>query len=129
MAPSDLPVARSRSEQFDEIVLEAMERLERRWEDQLKNVELAVEEVPPAGLSGEFGAAMSLGHCEPPSDGGPARITVYRRPVEFRAPDRTSRVALVHDVVVEQVAKLLRLPPDEVDPDYGVERADGEDPD
>ena len=41
---------------------------------------------------------------------------VYRRPLEVRALDRTDLADLVHDVVVEQVANLLGLDPDEVDP-------------
>jgi predicted Zn-dependent protease with MMP-like domain len=41
---------------------------------------------------------------------------VYRRPLEARAADRGDLADLVHDVVVDQVARLLGLDPDEVDP-------------
>ena len=46
----------------------------------------------------------------------PPRIVVYRRPLEARSMDRADLADLVHDVVVEQVANLLGLDPDEVDP-------------
>ena len=46
----------------------------------------------------------------------PARIVVYRRPVETRANDRRELVALVNDVVVEQVAAMLEVDPHELDP-------------
>ncbi len=46
----------------------------------------------------------------------PARVVVYRRPLEARALDRAELAELVRDVVVDQVARLLDLDPDEVDP-------------
>ena len=44
---------------------------------------------------------------------------IYRRPVEIRAKTRDERATLVHEVVVEQVAELLGLSPETVDPRYG----------
>ena len=52
-------------------------------------------------------------------DGRRARVVVYRRPVEIRTKGRDERAALVHEVVVEQVAELLGLTPETVDPRYG----------
>jgi len=46
----------------------------------------------------------------------PARVVVYRRPLEARAANRTELSELVREVVVEQVAGLLGMDPDEVDP-------------
>jgi predicted Zn-dependent protease with MMP-like domain len=48
----------------------------------------------------------------------PARIVVYRRPVETRALDEGDLADLVRDVLVEQVAQLLGRRPEEVDPRY-----------
>ena len=87
-----MPLHRSRSDAFDDLVVESAIRLQRRWTGQ----------HPAAGDQ-------------------PARITVYRRPVETRAASERSRAMLVHDVVVEQVATLLGLEPETVDPDYGLE--------
>ena len=44
--PTEVPLARSRAEQFDDLVLDAVEDLERRWERELAGVEFAVEDVP-----------------------------------------------------------------------------------
>ncbi|WP_408996797.1 metallopeptidase family protein [Streptomyces scabiei] len=52
-------------------------------------------------------------------EGRPARVVIYRRPVEIRTKGRDERAALVHEVVVEQVAELLGLNPESVDPRYG----------
>jgi predicted Zn-dependent protease with MMP-like domain len=48
----------------------------------------------------------------------PARIVVYRRPVETRATDSRELAALVNDVVVEQAASLLGVDPRELDAGY-----------
>ena len=91
-------------------------RLHRRWTGQLGEVEFVVEDVPPS----EDGGGIALGACRRAAADQPARIVVYRRPVETRAGERASRGGLlVHDVVVEQVADLLGLEPETVDPDSG----------
>lgn len=127
LTPGSVPLTQSRAERFDELVLDALERLERRWADQLREVELAVEEVPPPPAAHDVDGPVRLGRALPAGRGHPARIVVYRRPVEARAPGTRSRAALVHDVVVEQVAELLGLEPQTVDPDYGLGGGDGGD--
>jgi hypothetical protein len=44
---------------------------------------------------------------------------VYRRPVETRVSDPRDVAALVADIVTEQVAGLLGVPPEELDPGFG----------
>jgi predicted Zn-dependent protease with MMP-like domain len=128
-----LPGARTRAERFDDLVLDAVEDLERRWAAELEGVEFAVEDVPAVGLDGAAvldgdvvadetaGGAVPLGRLLPPvmdASGrqAPARIVVYRRPLEARSSGAAELADLVHDVVVDQVARLLQLDPDEVDP-------------
>jgi predicted Zn-dependent protease with MMP-like domain len=126
-------LARSRGERFDDLVLDVVEHLEQRWGRELSGVEVAVEDVPvvaagtdpalddDAVLEETAGGAVPLGRL---LRGGvdargaqtPARLVVYRRPLEARAPDRSELAELVHDVVVDCVALLLDLDPDEVDP-------------
>jgi predicted Zn-dependent protease with MMP-like domain len=117
LTPRAVPLHRSRSDEFDDLVVESAIRLQRQWTGQLGAVEFLVEDVPP----GEAGGGIALGSCHPAVGDHPARITVYRRPVETRAASERSRAMLVHDVVVEQVATLLGLEPETVDPDYGLE--------
>lgn len=145
LAPAQIPMSRSRAEQFDELVDAAVSRLERRWAEQLSGVEFAVAEVPPSELPDGAGKPVPLAWLFPavtsvattpvsrtgastgPSTdqraarGGPLppRIVLYRRPLEARAGDRRELEALVLDVLVEQVADLLGLEPEAVDPDYG----------
>jgi predicted Zn-dependent protease with MMP-like domain len=120
LAPAGLPLALSRAERFDELVLTALTRLERRWGNQLDAIEVVVEDVPdPDAPDGPGGAAVPLGRSEPATLDDPARIVVYRRAVEARARGQRARETLVHEVVVERLAELLGLDPEAVDPDAG----------
>src|SRR5215216_791194 len=44
--PQNTPAARSRAERFDAAVLEALEPIERRWHEQLTQLDVAVDDVP-----------------------------------------------------------------------------------
>lgn len=116
--PSGIPAYRTRAERFDDLVLHAVARLERRWASQLDGTEFAVEDVPPSNPAPWERGGVPLGRYFPADVGLAARIVVYRRPVETRAVDAADLDDLVRDVVVEQVAHLLARSPDEVDPDY-----------
>lgn len=118
LAPPDSPLALTRSERFTDLVGDAVERLEARWERELDNVEFVVAAVPPAPDPASTEPAP-LARIYPGGAGDPAWIVLYRRPIEARASNRLDLSALVHDVVVEQVAELLGLEPETVDPDYG----------
>ena len=130
--PPSVPLAKSKAEMFDELVLDAVEHLEVRWESALAQVEFAVEDVPYIAHSSPdevvYGTDVvedgnvPLARLIPAGRDGsgaavPPRIVLYRRPLEARAIDRLELADLVHDVVVEQVASLLGLDPDEVDPE------------
>lgn len=112
-----MPAARSRADRFDDVVLDAVERLERRWHDQLAALEFAVEDVPPADPSPWEDGEVPLGRFFPAERGLPPRVVVYRRPVETRT-EEAELSALVHEVVVEQVAHALGIEPEKVDPGY-----------
>ncbi|BDZ42853.1 hypothetical protein GCM10025865_21520 [Paraoerskovia sediminicola] len=114
--PHDLPAWATRAEIFDDYVLAAVEQLERRWEKELDGTEFAVEDVPPSDPAPWETAGVHLGRCHPAQAGQPARIVVFRRPVESRASGPEDLQDLVRDVVVEQVAHLLSRPPEEIDP-------------
>ena len=122
LAPPQVPISLSRSELFDDYVRESVERLERRW-PQLIEVEFAVQEVPPQPEPGEADpdGGVPLGRVVAAKQGRKSRIVVYRRPVEIRAKSREDRAALVHEILIEQVAELLGMSPDSIDPRYDEE--------
>lgn len=117
LAPSGSPAAGSRAQRFDDYVLEAVDRLDRRWRDQLDQVEFAVQDVP--ALDDWDRDWVPLARAYAPVGALPARVAIYRRPIETRARGIRELRQLIHDVVVEQVAELLGVEPEQVDPAYG----------
>ncbi|MFG2601249.1 metallopeptidase family protein [Streptomyces sp. NPDC048462] len=115
VAPPQVPLSASRADSFRDLVQDSVERLERRW-PQLAEVDFVVLDVPSTGED-----IVPLGNALSAEKGQPAQIVVYRRPVEIRTKNRDERALLVHEVVVEQVAELLGLAPESVDPRYGQE--------
>ncbi|MFF1305201.1 metallopeptidase family protein [Streptomyces sp. NPDC058307] len=118
IAPPQVPLAASRAEAFADLVQDSVERLERRW-PQLADIDFLVLEVPRLDGQSWNDEAVPLGGTVAAREGRPARVVVYRRPVEIRTKGRDERAALVHEIVVEQVAELLGLTPETVDPRYG----------
>lgn len=128
--PATLPVARSRSERFDAIVLEALGPIDERWHAEIDRLDIAIDEVPevtdcdPATVTWGSDVVedgnIPLARLVPAGvdrAGLPtrARIVLYRRPLETRAQDGGDLSDLVHEVLVEQVANYLGLDPDAID--------------
>ncbi|WP_151524418.1 metallopeptidase family protein [Serinicoccus kebangsaanensis] len=107
-----VPAMNARRDRFDELVLDAAERVEQRVGSSL-GLELAVEEVPPSDPA-PWEHGVALGRLFPAESGMPARLVVYRRPVEHRAADEVELAGLVTEVVVEQVARMLGRDPDDL---------------
>ncbi len=107
-----LPTMVSRRDRFDEIFLDAAEALEERLGHEL-HLELAVEEVPPSDPA-PWEHGVALGRLFPAQPGLLPRLVLYRRPVEQRAHDEADLVAIVDEVVVEQVARMLGRDPEDL---------------
>lgn len=102
----------SRSSRFDDLVLDAVQLIEQRLGHELTGLEVAVEDVPPTDPA-PWESGVALGRLFPAEGTLPARVVVYRRPVESRA--RGEELAtLVHEVLVEQVASMLDLDPEDL---------------
>ncbi len=100
------------------MVLAAVDQVTRPWRAQVAGTQFGVEEVPPSDPAPWEHSGVPLGRYFPAVLGQPARVTVYRRPIEARAFDAEDLADLVRDVVVEQVAHLLARSPEEIDPQY-----------
>jgi predicted Zn-dependent protease with MMP-like domain len=118
LAPPEVPISRSRSERFDDLVTDEVRRVAQRWSRELAGVEFAVEDVPPVEPRTD-GAEVPLGRLRPSTRESAPRIVIYRRPLEARGGgDERELARLIRDVVVEEVADLLGLSPESIDPSY-----------
>ena len=111
------PVLPTPRERFDELVLEVVADLERRWADRLGLVEYGVEDAPQIPDDWASGT-VPLSSLVRGSGGQPTRLVLFRRPIEHRCDTRADLDALVLTIHVEQVAELLGIDPADVDPRY-----------
>jgi hypothetical protein len=119
LTPPQIPVSRTRAERFDDVVRDEVHRVTGRWRRELAGIEFTVEEVPPVEPWADGADPVPLSRMQPAAAGRPPRIVVYRRPVEARGgADERDLAVLVRDVIVEEVADLLGLSPESVDPTY-----------
>lgn len=116
LIPYDAPGYASRRERFDDMVADAADRLAPRWSRHWGRLEFGAEDVPPSEPS-PWEDGVPIGRVFPAHAGQPARIVLYRRPIEARS-EPQDREQLVRDVIAEQVARMLGRTPEEIDPGY-----------
>ncbi|MCC3272930.1 metallopeptidase family protein [Arthrobacter zhangbolii] len=120
LIPPHLAGARTRAERFDEWVLESAQRLERLWGEQIQSYQFLVEEIPPdLEELARSGGPIPLGAGTPAGPNRPPVITIYRHAVETAAHGLVPVSELLHDVIVEQLAGLMGMDPETIDPAYG----------
>lgn len=121
LLPPGLPAALNRRERFEDLVAESAERLRSRLGTRIDRIDFEVALVPERDALQRAAArdeAAPLGMTVGSRRGRQARVVVFRRPVETVAGSEAALPWLVHDVVVELVAELLQMDPEDVDPDY-----------
>jgi hypothetical protein len=64
LVPPGVPLYRSRSDRFDDLVLLAVSQLEPRWDAELADVEFGVEEIPPVIPDGDDPEPIPLARLE-----------------------------------------------------------------
>jgi hypothetical protein len=131
LLPPTVPGWRSRAERFDMAVLEAYEPIERRWQDRVSGLDVAVDEIPrispkdpesvqwppevvadgPIALARLIPAGVDVR-----GNTTRARIVLFRKPIERRAKDTIELAELLHEVLVAQVATYLGVEPSVIDP-------------
>ena len=112
-------------------VLEAYEPIERRWQQRLTGLDIAVDEIPriqprdpqnvqwppevvadgPIPLARLIPAGVDVR-----GEATRARIVLFRKPIERRAKDSVDLTDLLHEILVAQVATYLGVEPSVIDP-------------
>ncbi|WP_114855576.1 metallopeptidase family protein [Brachybacterium sp. YJGR34] len=116
LIPPHLPGYRTRRERFDDLVTDAGAALAERFPRRLAHLQVLVEEVPPADPAPWEDASVLLGRVIPPSREHPARVILYRRPLQTRCASEQDLETLVRQVLSEQIGSLLNIAPEDVDP-------------
>ncbi|WP_246355180.1 metallopeptidase family protein [Nocardioides ungokensis] len=111
------PELRTARERFDDLALSIVTEIDERWQDRLGLVEYAVEDAPQIPDDWDSGT-VPLSSLVRGTGGDPTRLVLFRRPIEHRCETRTDLEAMVLTVVVEQVAELLGIEAEQVDPRY-----------
>ncbi|RZU62085.1 metallopeptidase family protein [Zhihengliuella halotolerans] len=134
MMPLSLPGARTRQDRFEDLVAESSMRLEQLHGTRIASIQFMVAFAPDkpgldrATARGEatpLGRSLRVGpqSISTPegqrSVAGQQQVVLFRRPIEELSPSPAELPELVHDVVIELVAELLNLSPEQVDSTYG----------
>lgn len=112
-----VPAMVSRSQRFDDCVLDVIDRLRPRTDGRIDAIDFVVAIAPD--LTGRTPAAVPL--AESFADGRRRRIVLYRRGIESRARSELHLASLVNRIVVEQVAELLFVDPHDLDEGYDLD--------
>jgi predicted Zn-dependent protease with MMP-like domain len=103
------------SRHFEQSVRAAVESLEPAWGAKLTGVEFVVADIPDLDRID----SLSVPLAENVISAGTTRIVVYRHPITVRSVDSNDIEALILDVLIEQIAELLSMDPEDVDERYG----------
>lgn len=115
-----LPRYRTRSGAFDDMVAAQIRRLNGAWPQLVKPVQFAVEDVPPSQPAPWEPEPSFASQCFPASHGIPARIVLYRMPIQSKSRSRMDLELAIRDEVVLRLAELYGRRPDEIDPDWSL---------
>ena len=111
------PELRTARERFDDLALGIVTDIDARWQDRLGLVEYAVEDTPQ--IPDDWTSpTVPLSSLVRGSGTTPTRLVLFRRPIERRCESRTDLEAMVLTIVVEQIAELLGIDAEQVDPRY-----------
>ena len=87
------------------------------WAGRLGDVELAVEEVPVLPAQWASSSVPLSSYVEASGSSRP-RLVLFRRPLEHRAENLVELETVLLTVIVEQLAEVLGIPPEDVLPGY-----------
>lgn len=115
-----LPRYRTASGMFDSMVAAQIRRLNSAWSNLIKDVQFAVEDVPPSQPVLWESHKRIMSQAFPASKGIPQRIVLYRLPLCTHVTSRAELQYAIRDEIVQRLAELYGRRPEEIDPDWGL---------
>lgn len=114
---SRFPGRRSAAEFFLDSMSASVQRLMQTCPDALSGVDIGVEDVPSGTFEWSLLDRVPLAAAIDATPTRPARIVIFRRPLERRATDRADLRDLVHVTLVEQLSALTGRSMQDLDPE------------
>ena len=114
-----MPRYRTKSGIFDDIVAAQLRRLNDAWPQLVQPVQFAVEDVPPSQPAPWEPEPNLASRSFPAGHGMPARIVLYRLPIQTQISDRLELQCAIRDELVGELAELYGRRPEEIDPEWG----------
>lgn len=111
------PGRHSAAEFFLDSMAASVRRLMQTCPDALASVDIGVEDVPSATFDWALLDRVPLAAAIDATPTRPARIVIFRRPLERRATDRADLRDLVHITLVEQLSALTGRSMQDLDPE------------
>lgn len=105
---------------FDAMVAAQIRRLNSAWKALTKDVQFAVEDVPPSQTVYWEHNRRIMSQAFPANRGIPPRIVLYRMPLCTHVSNRTELQYAIRDELVQRLAELYGRRPEEIDPDWGM---------
>lgn len=104
----------TRNEFFQLCVAQSAQRILDNCPGVLSQVIIGIEDVP--GSTEWTQGRVPLASAQDPDGCSPAKVVLYRRPLELRAATRPGLAILVHRTLVEQLSALTGFPVSVIDP-------------
>ncbi|MGB3955197.1 MAG: metallopeptidase family protein [Brooklawnia sp.] len=112
-----VPGQPSAAEFFISTTSQSVQRLMQTCPDALAGVDIGVEDVPSGAFDWALLDRVPLAAALDATEDRPARIVIFRRPLERRASDRADLRDLVHLTLVEQLSALTGRSMHDIDPE------------
>lgn len=115
-----LPRYRTRSGMFDDMVAAQIRRLNGAWAELIRPLQFAVEDVPPSDPAPWESRQHRSSQCFAAGYGIPARVVLYRMPIQARSRSRLDMQLIIRDELVARISELYGRRPEEIDPEWGM---------
>ncbi|WP_307998061.1 metallopeptidase family protein, partial [uncultured Bifidobacterium sp.] len=95
-------------------------RLNDAWPELIRPLQFAVEDVPPSDPAPWEPRRCNSSQCFAASHGIPARVVLYRMPIQSRSRTKLDMQLIIRDELVGRIGELYGRRPEEIDPDWGL---------
>lgn len=115
---TQLPRTRTKAGIFEALVKDQIKQLDDAWPQLVRPIQFAVEDIPPSDPLPWDEQPCPLSRAFPVNRGIPARIVLYRMPIQDKAHSRFELQFTIRDEIVQGLAELYGKQPEDIDPTW-----------